>query len=90
MPALWRKLNVDQLQVVMVIISDAYNFTPSNQNNWRKKNILSLSRFVRIEDVFKLCACYLTAKLDPYVIVSMEEEDSSNIKNDSASPIDQI
>ena len=57
---------------------------------WRKKNILSLSRFVRIEDVFKLCACYLTAKLDPYVIVSMEEEESSNSKNDSASPIDQI
>ena len=86
----WKKINVYQSQAVMGIICDAYNSTPSNQNVWRKQNILSFFRFVRLEDVFKLRACYLNAKVDPTVIVSLEEEESSNSKNDSASPIDKF
>ena len=70
-PACWKKLDVNQSQVVMGIISDAYNFTPSNQNIWRKQNISSLDIFVRLEDVFKLRACYLTAKVDPSIIVCL-------------------
>ena len=70
-PACWKKLDVNQSQSVMGIISDAYNFTPSNQNIWRKQNISSLDIFVRLEDVFKLRACYLTAKVDPSIIVCL-------------------
>ena len=51
---------------------------------------MSLARFVRLEDVFKLRACYLTAKVYPSVIVRLIEEESSNIQNDSAFPIDQF
>ena len=57
MPACWKKLYFEQCQAVMGIIRDAYNSTPLNQNVCRKQNILSLARFVRIEDVFKLCTC---------------------------------
>ena len=89
-PACWKKLDVDQRQAVMGIIRDAYNSKPSNQNVWRKQNILSLARFVRLEDVFKLCTCYLTSKLYPSVIVRLEGEESSNSQNDFASPIDQF
>ena len=74
----------------MGIICDAYNSSPSNQNILRKQNILSLARFVRLEDIFKLHACYLTSKVDPSVIVRLVEEESSNSQNDSASPIDQF
>ena len=65
MPECWKKLYVDQRQTVIGIIRDAYNSTPSNQNVWRKQNILSLAKFVILEYVFKLRACYITAKLDP-------------------------
>ena len=90
MPACWNKLDIDQRQPVMVIICDAYNSTPSNQNVWRKQNIFSLVIFVILEDVLKLCECYLTAKLNPSFIVRLEEDESSNSQNDSASPIDQF
>ena len=56
MPACWKKLDVDQIQAVMGIIRDDYNYTPSNKNVWRKQNILILARFVRLEDAFKLHA----------------------------------
>ena len=55
------------------LFANAYNSKPSNQNVCRKKNILSLAIFVRLEGVFKLRACCLTSKLDPSVIVSLEE-----------------
>ena len=74
----------------MGIICDAYNSTPSNQNVWRKQNILSLARFVRLEDVFKLRACYLTDNFDPSAIVRLGESESINSHNDSASLIDQF
>ena len=90
MPVCWKKLDVDQRQAVMEIIRDVYNYTPSNQNILRKQNILSLARFVRLEDIFKLHACYLTSKVDPSVIVRLVEEESSNSQNESASPIDQL
>ena len=86
----WKKLDVDQGQAFKVIIRDAYNSTHSNQNVWRKQNILSLARFVRLEDIFKLRGCYLTAKIYPSDIVRLEEEDSSSSQNDSSSPIDQF
>ena len=74
----------------MGIIRDAYNYTPSNQGVWRKQKILSLAIFVRLEYVFKLRSCYLTAKVYTSVIVRLEEEEYSNIQNDSAYPIDQF
>ena len=52
---------------------NAYIFTPSNQNVWRKQNILILAIFLRLEDVFKLRACYLDSKVDTSLIVIMEE-----------------
>ena len=55
-PLCCKKIDVDPHQAVMGIICDYYNSTPSNQNVWRKQKILSLARFVRLEDVFKLCA----------------------------------
>ena len=72
MPEFWKKLDVDQRQLVMGIIRDASNYTPSNQNVWRKQKILSLARFVRLEDVLKLRACYLTDKLYTSAIVRLE------------------
>ena len=90
MPACRKKLDVDQRQAVMGIIRDAYNSTPINKKVWRKQKILSLAIFVRLEDVFKLRACYLTAKVDPSVIVRLEEEESSKGKNESISPIEQL
>ena len=89
-PACWKEIYVDQPQAVMGIIRDAYNYTPSNQGVWRKQKILSLAIFVRLEYVFKLRSCYLTAKVYTSVIVRLEEEEYSNIQNDSAYPIDQF
>ena len=80
MPACWKKLNVDQLQAIMGIISDAYNSIFSNQNVWRKKNILSLARFVNLEYVFKLRTCYLTAKLDLSIIVRLKNRISVTVR----------
>ena len=90
MPVFWKKLDVDHRQAVMGIICDAYNSTPLIKNVWRKQNILILSIFVRLEDVFKLRVCYITSKVDPSVIVCLEEEEFSNIQNYNASPIDQF
>ena len=90
MPACWKKLGVDQRQAVMGIIHDDYNYTHSIQNVWRKENILSLARFVILEDFFKLLSCYLTDKVDLSVIVRLGGEESSNSQNDYHSPIDQF
>ena len=90
MPAYWKRLDVEQRQSVMRIIRTAYSSTPSNQSVWTKQNILSLTKFVTLQDVFKLRTCYLTAKVDPSVIVRLEDEQPSSSQHDSASPIDEF
>ena len=72
MPACWKKLDVEHRQAVMRIICNAYNYTPLNQNVWRKQNIFSLSIVVRLEDVFKLRTCYLNEKLYPSLFLRLE------------------
>ena len=90
MRACWKKLDVDQRQEFLGIICDTYNSAPLSQKFWRKQNILSLARFVRLEDFFKMRACYLTSKVYPSVILSLEEEEFSNIHNESDYTIDQL
>ena len=86
MPACWKHLNMDKRQEVMNVISSIYNDVLPNEKVWTKVNVLRLTKFVKLDDVFKLRACYLTAKADPSVITRVEEEsiDSNCVATASA------
>ena len=67
-PACWKKLTVDHRQEGIQIIDDVYKSVPENKKVWTKGNVLKLVKYVKLGEVFRLRACYMTAKKDTTVI----------------------
>lgn len=76
MPALWKHLSVTDRQSVIDIIDKVYSTARPGDRVWTKKNVLDLAKFVGLDEVFKLRACYIAAKKDPSVIERLTEEKS--------------
>jgi hypothetical protein len=74
MPACWKRLTVEQRNKVMGTIREVYKSTHVNKRVWTKQNVFNLVKFVKLDDVFKLRGCFLTANIDPSVIIRVEEE----------------
>ena len=78
MPAFWNNLMLTRANQSWELFAMLIILHPRIKMFGGRKNLLSLAIFVRLEDVFKMNTCYLTSKLYPSVIVSLEEEESSN------------
>ena len=72
MPALWKNLSVQNRHRVISIIDKMNSDALKTQSNaWlQKTNLMKLSKFVKLDDVYKLRACHAIAKQDPDVIVN--------------------
>ena len=65
---------MEKRQEVMATIQHMYDSMPLNKRVWSKENVLSLTRFVKLENTLKLRGCYFAAKKDPSVICREEEK----------------
>ena len=92
MPACWKRLTIELRQSVMVTIREIYRSAPADEKVWTKQNVLRLAKFVKLDDVFKLRGCFLTANIDPSVIVRVEEESTSTTEEQTrnTAPIDDF
>jgi len=63
MPACWTNLSVEQRHEVLSIIKSAYNVAAAcdDKVTWDEGTVCALARYVKLEDVHKLQACYLVA-----------------------------
>ena len=84
-PAFWNKLTVDHRQEVIQIIDDVYKSVPGKKKVWTKGNVLKLVKYVKLGEIFRLRACYMTADKYATVItrvkyeVSLEREDTAGL-----------
>jgi spore coat polysaccharide biosynthesis predicted glycosyltransferase SpsG len=79
MLACWKQMLDKEHHAVVSIINDIYKTTDDNEPVWTKSNILCLTKYVALDDVFKLLACYFAVKHDPSVLVSGSSSKSENI-----------
>jgi len=77
MPACWINLSVERRHSVLSIIKGIYERATANEEpvKWTKEDVLRLTAYVKMDEVYKLRACYLVAKKDPSVIVGTTEEE---------------
>ena len=98
MPACRKKLSVDHRQEVIQIIDDVYKLAPANKKVWTKCNVLKLVKYVKVGEVFRLQAFYMTAKKEATVItrgvkdeVSFEQEqDTTHTAQQGLNRIDTL
>ena len=85
MPACWKRLSVEHRHGVLSTIRNIYATTSENEKVWTKVNVVRLAKYVKMDDVFKLRACYFAAKRDASVIIRESEEttteDTSDVSN---------
>ena len=44
-----------------------YTSTHKNEKVWMNTNVMRFSKYVKLDDVLKICACYFIAKKDKSV-----------------------
>ena len=79
MPACWTKLSVEQRHEVIDICKNVSEVAElvGERPRWTKETVVALARYVKLDDVHKLRACYLISRKDPSVIV---HDDGTRIK----------
>jgi len=74
MPACWKHLSIEQRHEVVSIIGSIYKEAPADEPVWTKSNVMRLSQFVPLEDIFKLRACFFAAQRDPSALVGGDDD----------------
>jgi len=71
MPACWQRLSVEDRHSVITCIKKIYDRADELQQPllWTAGDVKDLFKYCALDDIVKLRACYLTAKIDPSVIV---------------------
>jgi len=77
MPAVWKGLSPDERRSIMRLIDGIYSSSTVEGAVWSQKNVLDLAKYVPLNQVFKLRACYFAAKKDSSVITRVQEERSA-------------
>ena len=72
----------------MQTIGRFYRDSSFNEKIWTRRRVAYLARYVKLDDVYKLRACYFTAMKDPSVIVRTEEEVTHIVEPNVTSRID--
>ena len=88
MPAVWKHLSVEKRQAVMQTIGRFYRDSSFNEKIWTRRRVAYLARYFKLDDVYKLRACYFIAMKDPSVIVHTEEEVTHIVEPNVTSRID--
>jgi len=63
---------------VVSLIKRFYEQAKGDELVWTKSNILQLVKYVKLDDIYKMRACYFASKIDPQVLCLQEEEHNSN------------
>jgi len=75
MPAVWKNCSPDERRSIMRLIDGVYRSSSTVDGAiWTHKNVLDLAKYVPLDQVFKLRACYFAAKKDSSVITRVEDE----------------
>ena len=90
MPACWKKLSIFDRRVIIGILDDIYNSKQAGKPLFTSTDILKLTKYVKLNEVFKLRACYKTAKVDESVITRVTEELNNGKVQEDKSAIDQF
>jgi len=67
----------EDCHAVVSLIEHFYKQAQDNALVWSKTNILQLIKYIKLEDVYKMEACYFPSKTNPQVLCLQEEEHSS-------------
>ena len=59
-PACWKNLSVFNRRAITDILDDIYNSTQTEKSLWTSANILKLTKYIKLDEVFKLCSCFKT------------------------------
>ena len=70
MPTVWQNLSAPQCQNIMAILDSFYK----SQKPWLKSNVYQLCEHVSLQNVAKLCDCYLFVKDNPSLVLDPENE----------------
>ncbi len=72
MPAVWRNLSVESRHAVVSTIDDFIGNTPKGKMAWSTANSRKLMKYCSLNDIPKMRASYMMAKIDPEVIVGID------------------
>jgi hypothetical protein len=82
----WKKLSTEERHSIVGLIDKFYKNASETEIVWSRANVLKLTRFVKLDDVYKLQGCYFASKKDP-LILCLQEEEVGNDDINSVSPI---
>ena len=70
MPACWIRLSVEERHDTIRLMDGIYAQAKADNQpvDWSKETVVALTKYVKLEEVVKLRACYLASKKDPAVI----------------------
>jgi hypothetical protein len=86
----WKKLSTENRHAVISLIKGFYESATSNGDMvWVPKNVIQLTRFVKLEYVYKLRACYFVSQKDPLVLCLQQEEVGSEATLDDSTEQEQ-
>ena len=72
MPAVWRNLSVESRHAVVSTIDDFIGNTPEGKTAWSAENSRKLMKYCSLDDIPKMRASYMMAKIDPGVVVGID------------------
>lgn len=73
MPAVWKKLSPD-IHLTLVNRIDVFHAEASpGQSSWVKDTVLQLTKYVPLDQIPNIRACYMATKIDPSVVHRLEE-----------------
>jgi len=63
---------------VVSLIKRFYEQAKDDELVWTKSNVLQLVKYVKLDDIYKMRACYFASKTDPQVLCLLEDEVSAS------------
>jgi hypothetical protein len=71
-PAEWKKLSPENCLTVVNRIDTFHGEASPGQSAWVKDNVLQLTKYIPLDQVPNIQACYMATKIDPSVVHRVE------------------
>jgi hypothetical protein len=78
MPAVWRNLSIEMRHNVITTVDQFIASTPDGETAWSPDNVRKLLRYCSLDDVPKIRASYMMAKIDPGIIIGVDSKKAAN------------
>jgi hypothetical protein len=72
MPAVWKKLSPENRLTVVNRIDTFHAEASPGQSAWVKDNVLQLTKYIPLDQIPNIRACYMATKIDPSVVHRVE------------------